>query len=231
MEENGTSKFKKYLYNEVALVMAIAGVLWGIYNYTTNPIHSFDLQIQEISIEYENLSKQMANIKDNDLHTLELQMDEIKKQQVDILQAIARMETILKMDKQFLGGRNENILLQRETDNYPFSKSDKLLPEEKVSSFDGGKKMGWFEKHAQEAREIICPQCGRVRKASEWKVITEADKESLRVIGVKFLNVLCEDCKTAQAERTKKTFRHFAKGVLNEPPYSLPFWFSYSPRG
>jgi hypothetical protein len=97
---NPESQFKKYLYNEVTLIIAIGAFVWGIYGYITNPIHKFDLQIQEITINAQNVSKQMQNLKDNDLHSLTLKTNEIVDNQQKIMIQITKLETLLE---QYMG--------------------------------------------------------------------------------------------------------------------------------
>lgn len=104
MEEND-SKFKKYAFGWVSFFLGLAGMfglIWGIFSYINAPTNKFALEIQQIKSNMESQQKlgdQLTKIQQNDLHTIQLKVDEISKQQIEILQVIARIETLLKMNK------------------------------------------------------------------------------------------------------------------------------------
>ena len=54
--------------------------------------------------------------------------------------------------------------------------------------------MTWFEKHF-ETKEVICPSCRHIRRLGVWTLITESELEKLKDKGVKFIEVLCENCR------------------------------------
>jgi len=79
--------FKKFLYNQVALVAGIVGVAFGIFNMLQGP--KSDIQVMEA----------LNNIRDNHIHTIEenvktLQADNQSRYQ-DTSDRLTRIETIL----------------------------------------------------------------------------------------------------------------------------------------
>ena len=80
MEEN-QSKFTKILYNQVALVTAIIGIVWGAYNYINLPTVQFKLEIQQLQNDIRNSEKAITNLKDNDLHEIQLTLKRIEDKQ------------------------------------------------------------------------------------------------------------------------------------------------------
>lgn len=98
MSENG-NKFRRYLYNEVSLVLAIIGVISGFIFWIQNPQQSLEKELVRIETKIEandEISKQIANIKDNDLHELQIKMDSLADKQVQLLERMARLEALLK---------------------------------------------------------------------------------------------------------------------------------------
>jgi len=79
--------FKKFLYNQVALVAGIIGVTFGIFNMLQTP-HT-DIKVIEA----------LNNIRDNHIHTIEENVKRIDDQSQDQYQStsdrLTRIETIL----------------------------------------------------------------------------------------------------------------------------------------
>jgi hypothetical protein len=82
-----TDSFRKFLYNQVALVAGIVGVVFGIFNMIQTPKN--DIQVIEA----------LNNIRDNHIHTLEESLkrldDDGTKRYQDTSDRLTRLETIL----------------------------------------------------------------------------------------------------------------------------------------
>lgn len=82
-----TEGFKKFLYNQVSLVIGIVGVSFGIFNMIQTP--KTDIQVIEA----------LNNIRDNHIHTIEenvKRIDEANTQQYqDTRDRLTKIETIL----------------------------------------------------------------------------------------------------------------------------------------
>ncbi|MCE9628695.1 MAG: hypothetical protein K8Q91_01740 [Candidatus Vogelbacteria bacterium] len=83
-----TDGFKKFLYNQVSLVIGIVGVSFGIFNMLQAP--KSDIQVIEA----------LNNIRDNHIHTIEenvKRIDETNTQQYqDTSDRLTKIETILQ---------------------------------------------------------------------------------------------------------------------------------------
>lgn len=82
-----TETFKKFLYNQVSLVIGIVGVAFGLFNM---------LQAPRTDIEVMNA---LNNIRDNHIHTIEenvKRIDETNSDQYrDTSERLTKIETIL----------------------------------------------------------------------------------------------------------------------------------------
>lgn len=82
-----TETFKKFLYNQVSLVIGIVGVAFGIFNM---------LQAPRTDIEVMNA---LNNIRDNHIHTIEENVKRIDQtnsdQYRDTSERLTKIETIL----------------------------------------------------------------------------------------------------------------------------------------
>lgn len=82
-----TESFKKFLYNQVSLVIGIVGVAFGIFNM---------LQAPRTDIEVMNA---LNNIRDNHIHTIEENVKRIDQenqdQYQDMSERLTKIETIL----------------------------------------------------------------------------------------------------------------------------------------
>jgi hypothetical protein len=89
-----TEGFKKFLYNQVSLVIGIVGISFGIFNMIQAP--KSDIQVIEA----------LNNIRDNHIHTIEenvKRIDDTNNQQYQTTSdRLTRIETILMNDYQHL---------------------------------------------------------------------------------------------------------------------------------
>jgi predicted RNA-binding Zn-ribbon protein involved in translation (DUF1610 family) len=53
---------------------------------------------------------------------------------------------------------------------------------------------GWFKKKAENAREFICSDCGRIKKQGEFIRLSDEQIDNLSVLGVKFIETVCPNC-------------------------------------
>lgn len=79
-----TEGFKKFLYNQVSLVIGIVGVTFGIFNI---------LQVPKTDIE---VMKTLNNLRDNHIHTIEENLKRVDSQLQDTSDRLTRIETILE---------------------------------------------------------------------------------------------------------------------------------------
>lgn len=82
-----TETFKKFLYNQVSLVIGIVGVTFGIFNMIQAP--KTDIQVMNA----------LNNIRDNHIHTIEENVKRIdlanQDQYRDTSERLTKIETIL----------------------------------------------------------------------------------------------------------------------------------------
>jgi len=82
-----TESFKKFLYNQVSLVIGIVGVAFGLFNMLQAP--QTDIKVIEA----------LNNIRDNHIHTIEENVkridEENQDQYRDMSERMIRIETIL----------------------------------------------------------------------------------------------------------------------------------------
>jgi len=82
-----TESFRKFLYNQVSLVIGIVGVAFGLFNMLQAP--QTDIKVIEA----------LNNIRDNHIHTIEENVKRIDTQNQDQYQStsdrLTRIETIL----------------------------------------------------------------------------------------------------------------------------------------
>ena len=83
-----TESFKKFLYNQVALVVGIVGMAFGVFNMMQAPKE--DIKVIEA----------LNTIRDNHIHTIEENMKRLDSQSQDQFQdtseRLTRIETILE---------------------------------------------------------------------------------------------------------------------------------------
>ena len=81
MEEN---KLKKVLYNEVTFILALIGIIFGFISWVTNPQDAVSQRVGslEMSIEYQT----------DALEEIKTKVNIIDSRQIEVLQAIARLQ-------------------------------------------------------------------------------------------------------------------------------------------
>lgn len=93
------SKIRKVLFNEVSLAMAFIGAISGLIFWVVNPQQDLNLKLVRLETQLESnetIAVELAKIKNNDLHEMQLRMDRIEARQIELLQAMARVEAKLK---------------------------------------------------------------------------------------------------------------------------------------
>ena len=101
----GTSAFTKFLYNQVALVLAIGGFAWGIFNFLQVPQTKFSGDVADIHQNIALIQQSIQTIQLNHEAHIQTAMEEIadSKKQIEIIVAeqreqdkeIVRLMTIL----------------------------------------------------------------------------------------------------------------------------------------
>jgi hypothetical protein len=96
---NGDSKIRKVLFNEITLLIALAGVVSSVILWVINPQRDLEKQIIMLKAQVENnqtVTAALEKIKANDLHEIQIRLDKIETRQIAQLEAIARIEALLK---------------------------------------------------------------------------------------------------------------------------------------
>lgn len=93
------SRIRKVLFNEVSLVIAVIGVISSFIFWVQNPQRDLELKIVKLETQLESnetIAMELAKIKNNDLHEMQLRMDRIEARQIEMIEAVARVEALLK---------------------------------------------------------------------------------------------------------------------------------------
>jgi hypothetical protein len=96
---NGENKIRKILFNEISFVIAIIGFVLGIVFWVANPQKELELQLIKVQTQLENnqtVTAALDKIKANDLNEIQIRLKNIEDRQIEILQAITRLETKLE---------------------------------------------------------------------------------------------------------------------------------------
>ncbi len=102
VQEHQESKIRKVLFNEVSFMIAIIGAVSSLIFWVVNPQNDLQIQVVRLQAQTESnqsVSAELEKIKNNDLHEVQLRMDRIEARQVEELQAIARIEALLKIPR------------------------------------------------------------------------------------------------------------------------------------
>jgi len=94
------SKIRKVMFNEVSLTVAVVGFVLSTVFWIQNPQHDLEKEVVRLQTQVESnetIAAELAKIKNNDLHEVQLRMDRIESRQIEELQAIARIEALLKL--------------------------------------------------------------------------------------------------------------------------------------
>ncbi len=99
-------KFEKYISKRVTFVIAIVGIVMGVVGWVRDPQKALQddynaLQDRVVVLETqlesnETVTVALQKIKDNDLHELHLSIGRLEERDITILQALARVEALLK---------------------------------------------------------------------------------------------------------------------------------------
>lgn len=93
------SKIRKVLFNEVTFVIAVVGVVSSVIFWITNPQNENEKAIIKLQAQIESaetVTAALERIKNNDLHEMQLRMDRIESRQIEQIEAIARLEALIK---------------------------------------------------------------------------------------------------------------------------------------
>lgn len=97
LKDEGT--ITKLLYNQVALVLAILGVAFGVYFTLSNPTRSLENRINNLEnniISNKELQNQLTTIQENDLHTIQVKLEETIVTINDLSKEVVKLQTILE---------------------------------------------------------------------------------------------------------------------------------------
>jgi hypothetical protein len=96
---NGESKFRKYLYNEVTLIIAVIGVVWGVFNYINNPQKLIEAEFNKHEAVQENyqanLTKELQVIREGDLKDLKADIIENRNELTKLTNEVIKLQTII----------------------------------------------------------------------------------------------------------------------------------------
>lgn len=93
-------KIRRVLFNEVTFGIAIISAVAQVIFYISGPQHDQQIQIVRLQSQVESnesVAAELAKIKNNDLHEFQLRLDRIESRQIDEIEAIARIEALLKI--------------------------------------------------------------------------------------------------------------------------------------
>lgn len=101
----GSKSFKEFLYNQVALVLAVGGFVWGIFNFLQVPQTKFEGDIggirQDVALIQQSINTIQLNHEAHIQTAMEeiadskAQIEEIRKEQNEQDKEIVRLMTIL----------------------------------------------------------------------------------------------------------------------------------------
>lgn len=93
-------KIRRVLFNEGAFLLGLVGVISSVIFWVSGPQNALKLEIVRLQGQVESnesVAVELSKIKNNDLHEMQLRMDRIEARQIEELQAIARIEALLKL--------------------------------------------------------------------------------------------------------------------------------------
>ena len=91
---NGESKIRKVIFNELTLVIALVGCISGIIFWIANPQTELKIEITKLQVQTESnqtVVSALEKIKNNDFVEIHKALGELETRQIEILQAIARI--------------------------------------------------------------------------------------------------------------------------------------------
>ena len=97
---NTESTFKKYLYNEVTLIIAIGAFLWGVFNFVASPQKQIQADFDKHSALQEQyqqmLIKEIQIIREGDLKDLKADLIENRNQIDKLTVEVTKLGTIIQ---------------------------------------------------------------------------------------------------------------------------------------
>lgn len=93
------TKIKSIIYNEISFIIAGIGLVSSVIFWVMNPQQDLQIQITRLESQIENneqVGVMLQKFKDNDLHELQLRTERVEQRQIEILQAMARLEILLE---------------------------------------------------------------------------------------------------------------------------------------
>lgn len=103
MEKDHTryeDKIRRVMFNEVSFIIAVIGMVSSVIFWVANPQQALKIEVVRLQAQVESnetVGAELAKIKNNDLHELQLRLDRLESRQVELLQATARVEALLKL--------------------------------------------------------------------------------------------------------------------------------------
>jgi len=97
---NGESKIRKVIFNEVTLVIALVSMISGVIFWVTNPQYEMELKIVKLETQMESnqtIVKELEKIKNNDFVEIHKAIEQVESRQIEILQSLAAISQELKM--------------------------------------------------------------------------------------------------------------------------------------
>ena len=98
-ENNGQSKFKKYLFNEGALIFGIVGVVLSGFIYLTYPQKANDTSIQLLQAQVntqETTIETLTKTQQNDVKELNLTISRVEERQIEMLKEVVELKTLMR---------------------------------------------------------------------------------------------------------------------------------------
>jgi len=98
-ENNGNSKLKKILFNEVSLIFGVVAVVLSIFIYLTNPQATNDTSIQLLQAQVETQKTTIDTLtktQQNDFHTLETKLETLNNSIAELAKQQSEVNALLK---------------------------------------------------------------------------------------------------------------------------------------
>jgi len=89
----------KFLYNQFTFILAIIGVVFGIYFTFANPARLLENRVNSLEsniASYKEMKDQLDTIQKNDLHTLDIKIEANQKELESLRGEIIKLQTIIE---------------------------------------------------------------------------------------------------------------------------------------
>lgn len=99
IQNNGETRIRKVLFNEISFVIAVIGCVTGVVFWVANPQQDLKIELTKLEGQVENnntVAVELQKIRTNDLNEIQLRLDKIETRQIEELKAIAQLEILLK---------------------------------------------------------------------------------------------------------------------------------------